>query len=62
MDLKRNGGIILIMIGIILTMDRTSEFKGIVSMMAYYFKEYWPLILTFLGIYLLSSPRKAKKK
>lgn len=62
MDIKKNSGIILIVLGIILTMDRTHEFSGIVSQIAYYIQAYWPLVLTFFGIYLLSSPKKSKKK
>ena len=31
MNIKKNCGIVLIILGIILTLDRTNEFKGIVS-------------------------------
>lgn len=62
MDIKKNMGIILILLGIVLTMDRTKEFSGIVSAISYYMKSYWPLILTFVGIYLLGAPKKRKKR
>lgn len=61
MDIKKNMGIILIMLGLLLTMDRTVEFSGIVSSIVHYIKEYWPLMLMFVGVYLLSSPKKKKK-
>ena len=62
MDIKKNIGIILIMLGLILTMDRTMEFNGIVASISYYLQQYWPLLLVFVGIYLLCCPKKKKKK
>lgn len=62
MDFKKNCGIILIVLGIILTLDKTNEFKGIVHIIVYYIREYWTIFITFLGIYLLSVPKKTKKK
>mgnify|MGYP003211736427 CR=1 FL=1 len=47
MNIKKNCGIVLIVLGIILTLDRTNEFKGIVS---------------FCGVSLLATPQKTKKK
>ena len=47
MNIKKNCGIVLIVLGIILTLDRTNEFKGIVSIIVYYIQEYWPLFITF---------------
>ena len=49
-------------VGIILTLDRTNEFKGIVSIIVYYIQEYWPLFITFCGVSLLATPQKTKKK
>ena len=40
MDFKKNSGIILIVLGIILTLDKTNEFKGIVHVIVYYIQEY----------------------
>lgn len=62
MDFKKNCGIILIVLGIILTLDKTNEFNGIVHIIVYYIREYWTIFITFLGIYLLSVPKKTKKK
>ena len=53
MNIKKNCGIVLIVLGIILTLDRTNEFKGIVSIIVYYIQEYWPLFITFCGVSLL---------
>lgn len=62
MDFKKNSGIILIVLGIILTLDKTNEFKGIVHVIVYYIQEYWTIFITFIGVYLLSTPKKNKKK
>ena len=62
MNIKKNCGIVLIILGIILTLDRTNEFKGIVSVIVYYIQEYWPLLITFCGVSLLATPQKTKKK
>lgn len=62
MNIKKNCGIVLIILGIILTLDRTNEFKGIVSIIVYYIQEYWPLLITFCGVSLLATPQKTKKK
>ena len=62
MNIKKNCGIVLIVLGIILTLDRTNEFKGIVSIIVYYIQEYWPLFITFCGVSLLATPQKTKKK
>ncbi|WRK54114.1 hypothetical protein SD457_03400 [Coprobacillaceae bacterium CR2/5/TPMF4] len=61
MDFRKNAGIVLIILGIILTMDRTQDFQGIVATIAYYVKGYWPLILCFFGMYILSSPKRKSK-
>ena len=62
MNIKKNCGIVLIVLGIILTLDRINEFKGIVSIIVYYIQEYWPLFITFCGVSLLARPQKTKKK
>lgn len=62
MDFKKNSGIILIVLGIILTLDKTKEFNGIVNIIVFYIREYWTIFITFIGIYLLSVPKKTKKK
>ena len=62
MNFKKNAGIVLIILGIILTLDRTNEFKGIVSTIIYYLQEYWPLLISICGVSLLTTPQKSKKK
>lgn len=61
MDFRKNAGIILVFLGMILTMDRTKDFEGIVATIAYYIKGYWPLVLCFIGMYIISTPKKKKK-
>ena len=61
MDFRKNAGIILVVLGMILTMDRTKDFQGIVATIAYYIKGYWPLILCFIGMYIITTPKKKKK-
>lgn len=51
----------MIILGIILTLDRTNEFKGIVSTIIYYLQEYWPLLITICGVSLLTTPKKQKR-
>ena len=61
MDFRKNAGIVVVFLGMILTMDRTKDFQGIVSTIAYYIKGYWPLILCFIGMYIITTPKKKKK-
>ena len=61
MNIKKNCGIVLIVLGIILTLDRTNEFKGIVSIIVYYIQEYWPLFITFWGFFANNSPKNKKE-
>jgi len=61
MDFRKNAGIVLVFLGMILTMDRTKDFEGIVATIAYYIKRYWPLILCFIGMYIITTPKKKKK-
>ena len=35
MDFRKNAGIVLVFLGMILTMDRTKDFEGIVATIAY---------------------------
>lgn len=50
------------MLGIILTLEQTKEFEGIIASIIYYVESYWPLVITFMGIYLLTTPVKSRKK
>ncbi|WP_041139953.1 LiaF transmembrane domain-containing protein [Beduini massiliensis] len=60
MQIRKNLGIMLIILGFILTMDQTSEFNGILQKLTTFFENYWPLVLVFIGIYLWGEPRKKK--
>ena len=61
MKLKQNLGIICILIGIILALNNTNDYHGLVETIATYVKMYWPLLISVLGIYLLTTPVKKKK-
>lgn len=60
-NIKKHLGIVLIILGVLLTMDKTVEFNGIITTIAYYTREFWPMVLLFIGIYFLSNPKKSKK-
>lgn len=61
MSLRKNIGIIMMMLGVFLTIGRIDVknhfFKQIIELSS----AYWPLLLSFIGIYLVSVPRKKKK-
>ena len=61
MNIKKKLWIVLIVLGIILTLDRTNEFKGIVSIIVYYIQEYWPLFITFCVFHCLLRHKKLKR-
>lgn len=60
MEWKKNLGIILLMLGVLLTLDSTSEFKGIISTLLTNIQNYWPIILCLGGLYLICSPSGKK--
>lgn len=60
MQIRKNLGIMLIILGFLLTMDQTSEFNGILQKLTTFFENYWPLVLVFIGIYLWGEPRNKK--
>ncbi len=64
MNIKKYLGIILVALGIILTLDGTSEFSGIIDYIIINTYNNWPLLLLVLGFYLLtnSGPKKRKSK
>lgn len=46
--------------GVLLTVSISNEDLSFIEELAYMFKVYWPLILSFIGIYLVSTPRKKR--
>ena len=61
MDFRKNAGIVLVFLGMILTIVLTKDFEEIVTTISYYIKGYWPLILCFIGMYIITTPKKKKK-
>lgn len=59
--MKKQLGKILIVIGIVLTMDRTQEFKGVLEQITFYLEQYWTIFIFLLGLYLLTSPERKRK-
>ncbi len=57
MNLRKNMGIILMMLGVLLTVNQTGNQNEFLKEIETTIKMYWPLILSFLGIYMISSPR-----
>lgn len=58
--MRKNIGIILMFFGVLLTVSISNEDLSFIEELAYMFKAYWPLILSFIGIYLVSTPRKKR--
>lgn len=60
MEARKNIGLILLMLGVLLTLDHTSEFNGIIATLVANVKQYWPLLLCLLGLYFLCTPSTKK--
>lgn len=60
MKLRKNIGIILMMMGVFLTVNQSVESHDLVKQIGMLLKRYWPLLLSFYGIYMISTPKKRK--
>lgn len=60
MDMRRNIGIILMMLGVLLTINQNGEQNEFLKQIETSIRAYWPLIISFIGIYMISMPRKRK--
>ena len=60
MRLRRNFGICLMLLGIILTMNQGSQNNEIIENLRRIFETYWPLIISFIGVYFVSVPKKRR--
>ena len=60
MDMRKNVGIILMMLGVLLTINQSGQENEFILQMVSMMKMYWPLILSFMGIYFISVPNKKK--
>ncbi|MCD8028842.1 MAG: hypothetical protein LUF02_09360 [Erysipelotrichaceae bacterium] len=58
MNIRRNMGIILMMFGVLLTIDQNRDQNELFYEIELLVQTYWPLIISFIGIYMISTPRK----
>ncbi|MFR7591796.1 MAG: hypothetical protein ACLUVC_10150 [Longibaculum sp.] len=61
MNLRKNLGIIMMMLGVLLTINQGDHQKDLLKQIEEMVKTYWPLILSFIGIYMISTPVKRRK-
>ena len=61
MNLRKNLGIIMMMLGVLLTINQGEQQKDLIKQIEVMVKTYWPLILSFIGIYMISTPVKTRK-
>lgn len=58
MNIRRNMGIILMTFGVLLTIDQNRSQNELFYEIELLVQTYWPLIISFIGIYMISTPRK----
>ena len=61
MNLRKNLGIIMMMLGVLLTINQGEQQKDLIKQIEVMVKTYWPLILSIIGIYMISTPVKRRK-
>lgn len=61
MNLRKNIGIIMMMLGVLLTIDQRRQDNELLKQVELVVKTYWPLLLSFIGIYMISIPSKRRK-
>ena len=59
MNLRKNIGIIMMMLGVILTINHEQQ-NEFIQQLETGIKAYWPLVISFISIYMISTPRKRK--
>lgn len=62
MNIRRNIGIIFMMLGVLLTINQSDTNNEFLLNIKRTLQIYWPLVISFIGIYLVSSPRKNKRR
>ena len=60
METRRNFGMIIFMVGILLVLDQTTEFKGILMQLKGATQQYWPFLICLVGLYFLCTPAQKK--
>lgn len=61
MNLRKNIGIMMMMLGVLLTINQSGNQNEFLKQVENTLKIYWPLILSFIGIYMISTPRRRRK-
>ena len=61
MDFRKNLGIILMMLGVLLTTNQSGSNNEFNVNLRELLEVYWPLMISFIGIYMISVPRKRRK-
>lgn len=60
MNLRKNIGIMMMMLGVLLTINQGSSQEEFLKQIEVTLRTYWPLIISFIGIYIISTPRKKR--
>lgn len=60
MNLRRNMGIILMMLGVLLTINQSGNENEFLKQIEELLRIYWPLMISFIGIYMISTPKKRR--
>ncbi len=60
MRLRRNLGIALMLAGVILTINQFNQGSELFDQITKALELYWPLLLSFVGIYIVSTPRRRR--
>ena len=61
MNLRKNLGIIMMLLGVLLTINQSGNQNEFMKQIEETVKNYWPLIISFIGIYMVSTPKKRRK-
>lgn len=59
MNLRKNIGIIMMMLGVLLTINQGQQ-NEFMKQLESSIRAYWPLLISFIGIYMISAPRKRR--
>ncbi|NJE44936.1 hypothetical protein [Massilimicrobiota sp. SW1139] len=59
MNLRKNIGIIMMMLGVLLTINQGQQ-NEFMKQLESSIRAYWPLLISFIGIYMISTPRKRR--
>ena len=59
MNLRKNIGIIMMMLGVLLTINQGQQ-NEFMKQLESSIRAYWPLLISFIGIYMISTTRKRR--